>query len=466
MKQISLLQPRHSYAPEKGQGHVYSNTSLWTAASRIIQAGGEVTQIDDENLRPFEPKSDIVGMNVIGTAYINVVRKRMKDLSETRLVVGGQVINGLTGIDKFTSSNRTQMQTLFGKEVVNGNNDLELAALLGIKPEDLPPILETSLVPAYERISDEDMREYLSREISFFLSQGCKFGCRFCGEKNQRPEQYRNPDVLEADLTYLVERAQKLEINTLEMYLSNPDLFQTPDKLKEFAFIVQRVQRCHPKVRIKIRGLSRVDHFVKAHTHQPNVIDEMTSAGFHTIGFGIDGGTPETWAREKKGNTTTNCISAIRIAREEYNMTPEVLMVFGHQKETEKSLKAALSFTRDMIDLYQAVPRPHVSKDILPGSKYWENNIEEATLAEREDRTRRIRFLLENPEYFQALDFTTLPNSISHPDPELRRLTEKYYLAITQLKGNTTPVVYPIDPDFSDENNEENKSLNIGRYDR
>ncbi|MFH1670310.1 MAG: radical SAM protein [Patescibacteria group bacterium] len=466
MNSIDLVQPRHSYAPEEGQGHIYSNTSLWTAASRIIQAGGEVAQICDENLNSYEPESDIVGVNLVGPPYIQVVRERMRNLLGRRLVVGGQIVNGLAGLDTFSCTNRAQLQTLFGNDVVNGNNDEELTRTLDLENR-MPGLLETSLIPAYERISDEDMREYLSREISFFLSRGCKKGCLFCASDKRMKEQYRNFEVIDADLRYLVKRASELGIPKLEIYISNQDVFQTPDKIKEFAFIVQNIQQQNPEVTIRMRGLSNSSSLVDAHNDGHTCIRDMVDAGFHTVGFGIDGGTPEVWAQQRKThNTMDKCISSMRIAREEYDLTPEVLMVFGHQDETEKSLRSALTFTEDMVNLYGAIPRPHVAKDIVPGSDYWHNKIKKTTEVKRQDRARRIKYLMKHPEYFQSLDFTTLPNSLSHSDETLRERTEHYYRLITQLPGNTTPVIYPIAPEFSPEQNEEHRRRNTGKYDR
>ncbi|HCI03459.1 MAG: radical SAM protein [Candidatus Peribacteraceae bacterium] len=468
MKSISFLQPRHSYTPPEGQGHIYTNTSLWTAASRVIEAGGDVAQICDENLRPFEPEADSVGINLVGAPYIPVVRERMKSFIEKRLIAGGQVVNGLTDAQVLIGQQSSQFQELFGQDVVNGNNDFELCTYLGIDPAKMPDVLETSLIPAYERISDEDMHAYLSREISFFLSRGCAKRCNFCAAQCGTREEYRDFSIIEKDLRYLIKRAQDLGLKALDMYLGSLDIIQTPDELKRFALLVQKLKRENPDFEIKMRGLAGTPYFIKANRKNPDAIREIVKAGLYAIGFGVDGGTPEVWKRERKGNTKDDCIDSILLTREKYRITPEILMVFGHQKETEESLKAALDFTEEMSERYDAVPRPHIAKDIVPGSRYWANDLkdDETTEEDRADRAMRIAVLMNNPDYFYALDFARLPSSISHTNPILRKLIIEYAEAIAELPGNTTHLLDPIGPEFSNAKSLEALRNDIGKFDR
>ncbi len=444
-------------------------SSLLAAMARVIEAGANVVDVQDANLRPVRRTADLVGVSLLGAPYVPLVREDFLRPDAPRLIVGGQVINGFVEKDsQGRTVDRRQFDILFGKNSLNGNDDHELAAILGINTRDLPPISHVSLIPAYERIRDEDMKRYLSNEFSFFLSQGCNFSCTFCaavrtirdpltGNLTKVKEEYRGTHVVEKDLRYLVERAQKLGLSHIDFYLSNLDVFQTPSKLMEFAETVGAVKKDHPGFAINMRGLTTVDSFVRAHKKTSDSIRAMKSAGFHTVGFGVDGGTPAVWRSIRKNhNTEDKCLEAIRISREEYDFTPELLMVFGHPKENEESLQAAVDFTKDMVVRYGAVPRPHVAKDIIPANENWREP----------GNQERVEFLLSHPEYFQALDFTALPSSISHPDPRLRELVTKYYLEICTIPGNTTNPVYPIAPEMSEAEKERNRILNIGRWDR
>ncbi len=372
-----------------------------------------------------------------------------------------------------------QRTALFGMHAVNGNDDVALARTLGIEAAALPAPEMTSLVPVYERISDADMREYLSREMSFYLSQGCGYHCSFCAadrtEKDpfsgqiirKVQERYRAPDVLECDLAYLFERAEKLGIQQLSLYLSNLDVFQTPEKLEEFAKIVQTVRASHPAVGLRMRGLACVSSFTRLnHFHKKRkgrVIRAICDAGLVSIGFGIDGGNPEVWESVQKPQNVSikECESAIRIAREEYGITPEVLMVFGHPAENERSLRDAVAFTLRLVEQYGAVPRPHMAKNLVPGNQNWKDPANQD----------RMQMFLKHPEAFQALDFTTLPCALTHPDQALRALAAHYYRMIADIHagegGVNTLVTYPEwSPEIDAELQNFHRCLNVGQFDR
>jgi|TARA_Y100000310_G_C20647860_1_gene797661 hypothetical protein len=449
---IDLIQPRHNYASQEGQGHVYLPTSLLTAGARLLNAGIDVV-FHDENIKPAEITADYVGFNLLGAPYIPDVIRRQEEIREESgdktFLVGGQVVSGLTP---------DQLKRLFGNSTYNGNNDSTLASILGIDERELESPERTSLIPAYEKLDDEIMREYLSREFSFYVSQGCKKACDFCAADKQRRESYRDYEVMEADLDYLAKRSERLGIDELSIYMSNLDVFQNPEKLLEFAYVVQNVKANNPNVNIKLRGLSRVDFFLNAKEKNPESIEELVKAGFDTVGFGVDGWGEKTWKKVKKGyKSEDECIEAIRSAREDFGMTPEILMVFGHVTADDKeSLQGAYAVTKKMVEEYGAIPRPHVAKDFIPGNKGWKSP----------EYASAVESLLQNPESFQSLDFTALPSTLTHADEEMRELAIQYFLQICELPGNTTQHVKPITPGLSREELDQVRRFNEGRFDR
>lgn len=102
MSSVDLIQPRHNYAnpPEVEQhGHIYLPTSLHTAGARLAHAGVDV-RVQDENLRPLEINSGVIGVNLLGSPYIPEVIKLQRRIQETtrddlRFILGGQVMNGI-----------------------------------------------------------------------------------------------------------------------------------------------------------------------------------------------------------------------------------------------------------------------------------------------------------------------------------------------------------------------------------
>ena len=477
MSDITIIQPRHNYAPcdPNVEGHIYSCTSGWTAGSMLEGSGKVSVSYHDQNLKPgFGEKSRFIGVSLLGAPYIPEAIKIQQQLpTDTRFIVGGKVVDGLHKTDATGRViDRSQFDKLFSKDAVIGTNKIELARAFGISPDEILEPEKTSLIPAYEKIPDEDMKKYMQREMSFYLSQGCKYACNFCtatrtqmingddGAKETRKvtEAYRLPPVIESDLKYLVARAKKLGLEELNFYLTNLDLFQTPAGLVEFTKIINRITEINPGFKINFRALATVQSFIDLHERRngPEIIQNLVSAGLHTVGFGVDGWGKELWASIKKGhNNADDCIRAIEVARKNYGLTPELLMVFGHEKDTKETMQAALQVAEAMVKQHGAVIRPHLAKNVLPGNDHWldPNNLDQ------------VQFLLNNPQYFQALDFTARASSLSHPDPEHRRIVNEGYDAMLQLKSNETKAVQPIDPELSDTENQRRMMENIGNYD-
>lgn len=463
MEKITLFQPRHNAAPEHGKGNIYLPTSLLMAASRLMKAGVE-PDIQDGNLRPLDIQNSDLGLSLVGAPYIPIAIEIKKMVQaalgdNARFFLGGQVVSGLS---------KDQFARLFGKNAYDGNSDQVLAAELRFDSRTLPVPEETSLIPAYEKISDEDFHEYLSHEFCLYLSQGCKYSCSFCAAKrtsrdplngkiNRVKECYRSLPLIEEELKYLVDRAKRLNINSFEIYLSNLDLFQTPQKLKRFAEIVSNIKKENPGFKISLRGLSTTKAFMQTYHHDQSVIRAMKDAGLWSIGFGVDGISKIVWRQIKKGhNQKDECIDAIRITRREFNIMPEVFMVVGHGSDTPQTMLDDVEFLLDMSEHFQAPPRPYVAKNLIPGNSGW------ADPANRE----AVEEFIHHPEYFRMLDYAALPSPLTHPDPQMRAQIEKAYRMMTDIPGNTTNIIYPVSPDLDPRSAEIHRRLNRGKSDR
>ncbi len=349
LQQRHLIQPRHNYAPVAGEGkfgHIYLPTSLLTAGAVLQDAGIDVN-LHDENLSTKNITSRYVGINLLGAPYIPEAIKLQTAIREetgnkTIFFLGGKVIDGLTD---------NQFLRLFGKDSYRGN-DLGLVSRVMDGNESVRNPLNASLIPMYEKIPDEVMKEYLSREISFFVSKGCSSVCDFCAADKGMPETYRDQYVLKNDLSYLVGRAKVLGLNNLSIYMCNLDVFQTPQELKKFATAVCDIKKENQGFEIYLRGLSRVSSFLDARkpTNLMNrgSIESIIEAGLHTVGFGVDGGSAESWKNNHKGQNERMCIEAIRSAREDFGLTPETLMVFGHVNVGATDPRAAYDFAKSM----------------------------------------------------------------------------------------------------------------------
>ena len=238
--------------------------------------------------------------------------------------------------------------------------------------------------------------------------------------------------------------------------MSNLDVFQKPRELQVFAESVKRV-RGEIGIDIRLRGLSTAASFVSAKKKHSEAIESLVEAGLHTIGFGVDGATPEVWkAIGKQINTQDNCLEAIRSARA-YGITPETIMVFGHAGvDTPKSLQLSYDFTQYTINEFDAVPRPQVAKSFVPGNDGWKSPT----------HSDAVETIMQDPKLFQVLDFNALPSQLTHPDAELRAITTEHYLRMAELPRNTTLVIKPVTPGMTRDELEEVRRFNEGKFDR
>lgn len=431
LDRFDFLQPRHVYAPDEGDGHIYLSAPLSTLMARLHAAGLPLERMRfiDENfdsMRGQIEEARALGINLVGTPYIPEVIELLEGRvrQEARVILGGQVI------DKLSPG---EFQTLF-----DGRGPLVHKAGPAAKDfygvDFIPSAEQVSSIPVWESIPDEAMRAYLGREISFYLSQGCMFQCSFCVAAKGQPERYRDMGLALKDLEWLARRAQSFGYDKLEIYLSNLDLFQTPRKFQDFLEGSAAISKVlgFP---FRFRGLATVHSILKV---SPDYLRSCREAGLHEVGIGIDGATPHVWKKTKKiqnlprgeEREAQRCIESIQRVHAA-GMIPEMLMVLGHDAgnidATILDMTTAKSFVKEMRGAYRVKVHPYLVKNLLPGSEAWQED-ENAGLVQR---------LLQNPQDFRDLDFAALPSDFSHPDRFLQATVRAYYLDFLRSIGQT-----------------------------
>jgi hypothetical protein len=421
---LTFLQPRHVYASNNGDGHIYLSAPLITFMARLNAIGVPVDSMSfvDENFGGEKGEveaADCIGINLVGAPYIpeviGIIKNRLR--SGARVILGGQIIDKLSD-DEF---NR-----LFGRlrddVVVDRNNRTSAQQFFSVG--DLPRAEEVSSIPVWEQIPAEQMRAYLNREISFYLSQGCLFGCSFCPAAKGQKESYRNLDLAITDLKWLTQRAIKFGIKKLPIYLSNLDLFQSPQNLEKFLEEANQMAEDLGFI-YEFRGLATVYSIMKV---DPEYLERCCDYGLSEVGIGIDGATPHIWKRTKKVQNIPRgeqeggekCIAAIEKIYAS-GMTPEMLMVLGHDggdiDSTIEDILIAQQFVCDARNRFNAKVHPYLVKSIIPGTDAWKEAGNRYLVEE----------LIANPEYFRDLDFAAMPSRFSHPDDLIRRVVRAYY---------------------------------------
>jgi 2-iminoacetate synthase ThiH len=439
MKKTDLVQLPYLYALNRSSGTEGKTmpTPLLTVAARLLKAGVAL-DFFDENIKPYQYQgAEVVLLNLHGSPYIpEIIAFQKKILGEAgaaghsvKFVLGGEIASRLT---------KVQFEKLFGAHAVNGNHDELLAEALAIPRENLAPVEEVSLIPMYQQLPEEYLRHYLAHNISLYVSQGCKFSCKFCSARRTRrdpetgllvrqEEKYKQSALIAEELQYLIGRSKSFGNKKLICYLSNLDLFQTPAALGTFAAGVDAVKKQHPDFTLDIRGLGTIHSFLDTAENYPGVMEALIKAGLKRVAFGVDGITPDVWKKIgkthnfsgfKEEELDSKAKKAIRVAKE-LGITTELLMLFGHNgADTEASMAHATEFTREMLREYGAIPRSFVAKDIVPGTEAWYDP----------KNSRTVDTLIEHPELFQALDYLAIASPLTHPDEEFRKLTNKYFL--------------------------------------
>lgn len=411
-----LVRAKYPY----GKSQTWIPMDLHKVAAQL-ETGGISTDVVDLNLEemPIDLASyDHVGIGVIGAPYIPSTREIAQHVIRTtgkRPLIGGPCIGYLSPVE---------FASLYG-DSTQVKNTKDLSLVVG---KELPSVYDTSVAERIRGMEEDKKRRYLQSEMSFFVSQGCKFACHFCAAERTRsgsPVAEKFSHTIPSDLEALCESAVALGVPKLTFYLTSLDLFQTPD---QFLGVLRTFAQARAKYQVdfKLRGLSRTDSFLEALDKERGFYEAIPAAGLSIVGFGVDGTTEKVWRSQRKGITSlSNADNSFKVSRD-LGITPEALMVMGFhdQKgkpvETKANLRNNVEYSTKIAESMGVVSRPHVAKDMVPGNSGWTSPIW---------AVQRQR-LLDNPTLFKNLDFVALASELTHPEEDFRDQVNDAYLEI------------------------------------
>lgn len=411
-----------------GRPQVWLPVDLLNVAARMHASGIESRLVDLNITALPETLDDFsgVGIGIIGPPYIPGVQQLVKTISEktdAQLLLGGPVVEHLSS---------AEFQALY-PGAVQIVREQDLSHTLGAP---IPSPLHTSITHPLEQIPKDRLKEYLTREFSFFMSQGCKYACDFCAADRSRtksPVTERFSTVMENDLDTLCKNAVTLGVHELSMYLSSLDLFQTPAGVAKTLDVFARARKEYG-VTFKLRGLSRVDSFLRALEAEPSLHTLIPRAGLATIGFGVDGASEEQRRTQHKSVGSISEIDDAYARCKALGITPEALLVMGYHVRGLPAITKGRNI-QDVLDSEFAyamhcaeqgvITRPHVAKDMVPGNSGWTSPV----------WARQRAALLHDPKLFKNLDYVALASHITHPDPAYRATVNKTYLRIIETLG-------------------------------
>ena len=382
------------------------------------QFGAEVDYFDCQlhDLRDLEGISDYdaVAVGVMGTQNNAPAHDVYTTLTEwgvapDRIYFGGQGVEGLLP-DEFT-------------RVYPGAKQVPRTALA------VDAYWSTRVGPQIDKLPEDDLHVYFSNEMTLLTSQGCIFGCTFCGAQTQQREQFFDTANYLDDV---LARAVALGYTDLAMYSTSLDFFQQalpgrelPKLVNLLETIVETSER--HGVRLELRALTRADSYLAA-MQSHDLLDLVRAAGYGNFGFGADGAASTSLLlalRKGSDDLRSDLLGAFEHA-EANDITPEILYVFGIAEDDEATLAETKSLCSALLATFpSSVYRGFPAKNEIPGNANWRN----AGWRSR----KAYDALLDNPELFVNLGFECLANEVSHDDVELRRLVNKFAIEMSAV---------------------------------
>ncbi len=425
-QRMLLVQPAYPY----GKAQVYLPGSLLNLGSRLMAAGIE-PEIADLNLDPTPDwdKYDALGFNILGAPYIpevmHVVQAIRANGCRKPVLIGGQ------GIVRVRPDHFARW---FGglDKVYQATDDRKIEEVLGLTARALPDAFETSMRPMMEKLSASHLKQYLTREFSLFISQGCSFSCDFCQADKGRPETYRTRESLADELRFICEFLASIGHPELRVYLSNLDGLQTPKKFEDRLALMHTTAQDHG-LRVSSRCLATSKMTAKHAREDAELLRRLRGYGLRTIALGADGADEATWRKlNKRHNKMSDLMESIS-AIQEADIEVELLMVAGFSHETLGSRLKSIAFSLREAMRGCAI-RPYLAKEKTPASKGWV------------DGDASVEGFLTNPKLLSRLDYSVLGSTETHPVWWQRWLANACYLtvicALTPFgKCHTSPLV-------------------------
>lgn len=272
------------------------------------------------------------------------------------------------------------------------------------------------------KLPREHLATYLHNELTLLFSQGCIYGCLFCGAQTRQREQFFST---RRHVDFLCAEASALGLKQLNMYCTSLDFFQQMLPGGDPALLVRQLQdlldvKEQHGIELRLRALTRADSYLRA-MESPVIRDLVARAGFYKFGFGADGAASVQLLKAMHKGTRelrSDLLSAFELA-EELGHVPEILYVFGIPEDTEETLAGTRNLCVALLESFQTSEyRGFPAKNEIPGNLNWQR-------AEWR-QSGGYRRLLTSPNLFVNLGFETLANSISHDDEAKRRAVNAY----------------------------------------
>lgn len=477
---IVVYNPRHEF-------HDPNNpfTNLWGAWPYLVDHlyslwCSSVTYVDwnyvdsdfSENWKEVLNNTTAVLVTIIWPSIIPIAFEQIKPRVEQwkKVIFWWQWVKWFSDEEWNLICKNSGFDTIFREHQIN-----EISQILSV--EYKAPVKEEMVNTLWiAQIPNAILEKYISKEISIYLSDGCSYSCDFCIAERTRKledgtvakvkEKYRNLMQFERELTYYVEKAKEFWIWELSFYVSNLDLFQTPEKLNNCASIIHRIS-VQSGIKIHRRGLSTFQSVNLYNKKFPDWLQFLHESWLTTVWCWSDWFGKEVWEKIHKKQNTEELAYNIPELLYKFNIKTELLMVFCHPwVDTKESIRTSFLYLQKMYKQFQCIPRLHIAKSAIPGStgeRWWHSRFNKVS---RES-------LLQDPSLLSHIDFLAMPNKISHPNKiergvfikEIQKIVRKINTRTFEWVLCPAQLHYAIDPSQPKAKKDNIKMSNMWKYD-
>jgi len=414
---IVLIQPRY---PHGGKKQTYLPTGVLNLGSRLVQVGMKVDFIDLNRAGLCDyievlNYSSVIGVTVLGPSYIPEVIRTIREMRQMGLsqliLVGGQGVSLLKDESNFAA-------WFDGLGAVLVKNPADVASYCGIAQKVLPSEYQVSLVPMLEKLSNEELRAYLTTEFALFLSQGCKFNCAFCAAKKATREEYRTCESFEHEVRWICDYLKTIGHFEFRVYLSNLDGFQSSMELEKRLDIVKRVCEEYG-ITPRLRCLATSRCTFTACENDPELPHRLRECGLEVVGFGADGADEETWARQNKTHNSLSELQIVADSMERAGIAVELLMVIGFQDDSVRTLWRDFKFS--LLEAWKGrIIRPYLAKSQTPAGRWPKDD-------------PLVMAMVADSNLLSRLDYAMVGSVQTHPNFLHRMMVNGVYLALIGL---------------------------------
>ncbi|MAG60449.1 hypothetical protein CL619_01555 [archaeon] len=319
------------------------NQLIWpSVASNLaarLELSGVNTSFSDGNLYPQLRRTELgqkqLMYTLIGYPYVDVVREELQLLRQTGysepVFIGGQ------GISKLKKEHQNLLFSNLGPIIF-------LDSLEDLIDPPIPDKFSVDVVPWIKRnLSTAEISQYLGYSsldsvhpfnFPLFIADGCPQRCDFCSANKGMAQQWRNEEALRSEVEYISEQTSVRQMPGLEVYLSTLDGFlpgRQDGKIKYIHDILEEIRDSKQPEEVDFQMQMLASTHMAARYVKNFGLEKIRSLkhlGLQLVGFGVDGGSEETWEGITKKQTKDDVYRAFD-ALTSCGINTQALIVMG-----------------------------------------------------------------------------------------------------------------------------------------